>query len=107
MPTGLLNCGVNDVPTLDCIFPLMATFIYWALVFVGSVAVIFIIVAGIKYIMSWGDAKSVESARRTLTFAVLGLLVVMFSFLIVSVVGKITNVACLNGNAPLSFTSCQ
>lgn len=107
MPSGLFNCGVNGVVTLDCIFPLLATLIYWALVFVGSLAVIFIIIAGLKYIMSWGDAKSVESARRTLTFAILGLLLVLFSFLVVNVIGKITNVACLNSNTPLSFTSCQ
>src|SRR3972149_5145251 len=49
--------------TLDCIFPLLATIIYWALFFVGAAAVIMIIIGGIRFITSGGDAKRVEGAK--------------------------------------------
>jgi len=44
-------------------------------ILVGIAAVIFIIVAGFKYISSGGDATKVTSAKTTLIYALVGLLV--------------------------------
>ena len=93
--------------TLACIFPLLATIIYWALFFVGAAAVIMIIIGGIRFITSGGDAKRVEGAKKTIAFAILGLVLVFTSFLIVNLIAQITGVACLSTNNILSFTTCQ
>jgi hypothetical protein len=52
----------------------------------GAVAVIMIIISGLKYITSTGDATAAGNARKTLIYAVVGLIVVLFAQLIVKFV---------------------
>ena len=49
----------------------------------GVIAVFMIIISGMKYITSSGDAQAVSSAKRTLIYAIVGLVVVAVSQLIV------------------------
>ena len=58
-----------------------------------------------KFITSGGDPKQAEGARKTLTFAIIGLMVVVFSFAIVNLVAKTTGVGCLKISS-LSLTKC-
>lgn len=106
----IAGCGTTvngvQVATLNCVFPLIATLIFWALILAGSVAVIFIIIAGIRYITSGGDAKKLESARQTFVFAVIGLFLIFLSFFIVKTIGEITGVACIDPSKPLTFETC-
>ncbi len=46
-------------------------------------ALVFLVYGGLNYIMSEGDKTKVESARRTIVYAIIGLLVAFFSFVIV------------------------
>jgi hypothetical protein len=91
----LESCGVNGVATLDCIFPLISNLIYWLLLFSGTVSITIIIISGIRFITSGGEAKSVDTAKKSMTYAILGLLLVFLSFLIINVVAFVTNVACI------------
>lgn len=50
---------------------------------VGVVAVIMIIIGGLKYVTSTGDAGSAASARNTIIYAVVGLVVVVLAQFIV------------------------
>ncbi len=52
-------------------------------VLAGVIAVIMIIIAGMKYITSGGDAQAVASAKKTLIYAIVGLIVVATSQVIV------------------------
>jgi Type IV secretion system pilin len=52
----------------------------------GIIAVIMIIVGGIKYTTSTGDSGSVNSARETIIYAVVGLVVSIMAFAIVNFV---------------------
>ncbi len=52
----------------------------------GAVAVIVIILSGIFYATSGGNAASVKRAKDTLLYAVVGLLVALFSYAIVNYV---------------------
>lgn len=52
----------------------------------GLLAVIFIIVGGIKYASSSGDPKRIESAKQTLLYAVIGLVVAMLARVIIGFV---------------------
>ncbi len=63
--------------------------------FGGVIALIVIIYSGIKLISSGGEAKQVEGARQTLTYGIIGLLVIFFSFLILNIISAITGVSCI------------
>lgn len=57
---------------------------------VGIVAVIMIIYGGFKYISSGGDSGNVTSAKNTIIYAVIGLVVVaMAQFIVQFVLGKV------------------
>lgn len=56
----------------------------------GIAAVVMIIVAGLKYITSGGDASSISGAKNALIYALVGLVVVALSQVIVRfVLGKV------------------
>src|SRR5438105_1086300 len=55
-----------------------------ALIFlVGAVSVIMIIIGGLRYVISNGDQKAIESAKNTILYAVIGIVVAIASFAIV------------------------
>lgn len=58
---------------------------------VGASAVIVIIISGIKYTTSAGDAGQVAGAKRTLLYAVVGLAVAMLAYVIVNWVFRTVN----------------
>lgn len=96
-----------QVTTLSCIFPLMANIISWLLQFSGIVAVVLIIYAGIRLISSGGDPKQIEGAKKILTYAIMGLVLIFLSFAILTFIADITGVACIDPNEIMSFTSCK
>lgn len=99
------GCIVSgDVLTINCIPYLVQNIIFWLLVFAGTVAVILIIVAGIKFILSGGDAKQTEGARKTLTFAIIGLILILFSFAIVKFIAQTTGLNCITR---FGFSHCN
>jgi hypothetical protein len=55
-------------------------------VIVGLVAVVMIIVGGFKYITSNGDSGAMQSAKHTIIYAIIGLIVVAFAQFIVQFV---------------------
>jgi hypothetical protein len=50
---------------------------------VGSVSVIMIIVGGLRYAISNGDAKATEGAKNTILYSVIGVIVAIASYAIV------------------------
>ena len=53
---------------------------------IGSVAVIMIIVGGLKYVTSAGDSSAVSGAKNTILYAVVGLVVAAMAYAIVNFV---------------------
>jgi hypothetical protein len=99
------SCGTsaNEVWTLDCIFPLLQRIIFWALTFAATIAVIMIIYSGIRLITSGGDSKSIDSAKKTLTFAVFGLILILLSFAIINLISYASGVSCIK---LMGFSAC-
>mgnify|MGYP000853615305 FL=1 len=58
---------------------------------VGILAVIMIIWGGIRYVLSGGDSGAVSSAKKTILYAVVGLIVAILAYAIVNFV--ITTIA--------------
>ena len=90
------NCLDNDVATLGCIPIVLQNVINAALLFSGTIALILVILSGIKFITSKGDQKQVDTAKRSLTYAILGLFIILLSFFIIQIISYVTGVKCIN-----------
>lgn len=70
--------SVNNIPTL-----IQASFTWLASV-IGTLAMVMIIFAGAQMIFSQGDPQAVTRAKSSLTYALYGLAIVIFAYVIVS-----------------------
>ena len=94
----------EKVASLNCFPALFINIINALLGFSGVVAVFLVIYSGIQFIISGGEAKQVEGARKTLTFAVMGLIVVLLSFLIINIIATLTGTECIK---LFGFDNCK
>jgi hypothetical protein len=72
--SGQANCNPNQAT--NSINDTIATVINILSVIVGIVAVIMIIYAGFRYITSAGNEQNIATAKRTLIYAIIGLIIV-------------------------------
>ena len=98
------NSIAGNVATLDCVPIIVHNIIFGAFLFSGIVAVILIIYSGIKFILSGGDPKQVEGARKTMTYAIIGFILILLSFVILNLISTVTGVSCIK---LFGFTNCQ
>lgn len=83
-----IDAGSNGIPTMtgDDLLKNGLNLTYFL---AGIIAVIVIIVAGLMYTTSSGDSGRVAKAKNLLTYAIIGLIVVMSAFVITNfVVGR-------------------
>lgn len=80
----------SDIASLACIPVILGNIIYWLLIFAGIIALFFIIFSGIRMITSGGDPKQLDTAKKTLTYAIVGLLLILFSFAILRLISQVT-----------------
>lgn len=60
--------------------------------FVAIVLLVMLITGGFKIMTAGGDPKAIESAKKTITMAIAGLLVILFGYIILAIVYKFTGV---------------
>ncbi len=48
----------------------------------GSIAIVLIIIAGIRFVTSGGDPKKLAAAQATITYAIIGIAVTVLAFVI-------------------------
>ena len=53
---------------------------------VGAVSVIMVVVGGLKYTLSGGDSSGIKSAKDTILYAIIGLVIASFAYSIVNFV---------------------
>lgn len=58
----------------------------WLSAMIGIVAVIFLILGGIQYASAFGDSEKLNKAKRTITYAIIGVALASISYLIVPMV---------------------
>lgn len=81
LTTDERNCA--DDTAGQTINDIIATVINIFSFVVGVIAVIMIIIGGIKYITSGGDSNNISSAKTTIIYAIIGLVVVALAQIIV------------------------
>lgn len=82
---------INPLPTDN----LLATFLNIAKGFLAGIAiwaVIFIIVGGFRMVVAAGNEEAITVAKKTITWAILGLVIALLSFSIVAIVQNLLNV---------------
>lgn len=77
---GLDKTGTAPSTDVDSV---IRTIINILSLIVGIVAVIMIIIGGLKYITSSGDANNISSAKNTILYAIIGLIIVALAQVIV------------------------
>lgn len=97
-PTGgIVNCesslpggisGVSETNSCDLckLVSMINTIFNYAAVFLGGAAVLMIIVGGIMYMTASGSQELITRGKKTLQFAIIGLVVVILSFVIVQTI---------------------
>lgn len=95
-PTGQVNpgaCAFTGNSPETKLNQIVATIINLFSVVVGVVAVLMIIVGGFRYITSGGDSGNVSTAKNTILYAIVGLVIVALSqFIVKFVLSKATGV---------------
>ena len=80
------------VATISDLGTVFTNVVKYALGFAGIVLFILLLVGGFKFITSGGDPKAVEGAKKTLTSAILGLVLILISYLILVLISAIIGV---------------
>jgi len=70
----------------DTVGPLIQTVINILLYILGMIAVVMIVIGGIRYTTSNGDSGAIKSAKDTILYSVIGLIVAILSYTIVNFV---------------------
>ena len=70
----------NNITLMDAITSIIKVILF----IVGALAVVMIIYSGIQYLLSAGDSAKVEKAKNTIMYAIVGLVVAIAAYAIVT-----------------------
>jgi len=91
-PSALNNSGIV-IPTntglanpSGGIKAILTNLLTWLLGVVGIIAIIGFVISGIQYIMAAGDEKIIETAKRNMLYSIIGVIVVLASFVIIQAI---------------------
>lgn len=80
------NLGLPDASSPEDVRGTIIDIIAAILNFLALIAVIVVIIAGIRLILSQGEDEQKDKAKKTILYAIIGLVVVLFARVIVSLV---------------------
>lgn len=83
-----INSGVTDAGGTTAnktdVGAIIKTIVNTLLFIIGAVSVVMIVIGGLKYVLSNGESAAVTSAKNTIFYAVIGLVVAALAYAIVS-----------------------
>lgn len=80
------QANFTDVPELGAIVPMIEKAMGYLIPIAGLLCLVFIIIGGYMWITSAGDPAKIKQAQGTLTWAVIGLVFVLLSYTILTVI---------------------
>ncbi len=97
LPGGQTIAAPKELPQggLPFLGKVLGNFITLMIVLAVISVVIVIVWSGTQWIRSGGDKSKLQAARSRLTWAVVGLLIVLLAFFIINVIGYFFNVPLL------------
>jgi hypothetical protein len=84
--------GGESVATIQGLECLIGNVLSIALSGIGIAGFVMMIVGAFRYMLSGGNAKGTEGGRNTITFAIVGLVVALSSFIILNIVAAFTGI---------------
>jgi hypothetical protein len=88
------SAGGTGLPNDTSVSGFIMKIINIALTVAGLVAVLFLIIGGFRYITSAGNEETAESAKKIIINAIIGIVIIILSFVIVRVISE----ALVNNN---------
>jgi hypothetical protein len=55
----------------------------------GAVAILFLIIGGVEILTAYGNEEKITKGKKTITFAIVGLLIALLSYAIVTIISSI------------------
>lgn len=84
--------NADDVATIKCLEPLFAS-VVTAIVSLSGVALFLMLLAGgFNFLFAGGDQKKLETARGTITAAIMGLVILVCAYLILRLISVFTGI---------------
>ena len=87
---------MNDPAQISDIVGILANIIGLLAPAAAIAVFVMIVIAGFQFLTSGGDPKGVAAARTTLTYAILGAILVVVVFLVLLLIGAVTGVDLVN-----------
>lgn len=88
-PNADLGCELagpgGDVVSLGCLAIIIKNVVEVTLLFLGSIALILLLWGSVQLLLSRGDPKALQAAKGRVTFTILGLVAILGTFIVVSV----------------------
>ncbi len=78
------NCYKTNIPTVSASSSELHTILQMFFGILAAIAVLFVVIGGFRYTISSGDPKSMQEAKDTILYAVIGLVVALFAESIVT-----------------------
>jgi len=76
----------NPLPNISTPEDLVKKVVNWLLGLVSVIALIVLVIGGFRYLTSGGNEKAMESAKNIITWAVVGLVIILCSAIIINVI---------------------
>jgi hypothetical protein len=92
------SCLVNipgaegGVPTVKCLEVVFANILFMAVSLAVLALFVMLVVGGFRFLTAGGDAKAATAAKQTLTYAVIGIVLMALAFLIFRLIEFFTGV---------------
>ena len=88
--TKTIQKAVGDPAKLSDLEKVFENVVSVALGLAGIVLFVMLIIGGFRYITAGGDPKGIEGAKKTLTYAIAGMVLVALSYLIINFIASFT-----------------
>ena len=89
---GPQDNGAGDVATIQGLECLIANIFTVFITLLGLAGFVMFLVAGVRWLTSGGNSKGIETAKNTMTFAVVGLVVALSAFIVINLIADFTGV---------------
>ncbi len=84
--------AISDPATIQDLEEVFGRILSLAIPFGGLAAFVMLIIGGFKYLTSGGDPRKSEAAKQTITYALVGLVLLVSAFLIINFIKAFTGV---------------
>ena len=97
LSNGLSSSGVGSyfggggISGATSLTDLISRVIQILLLFAGAIAVVFVIIGGYWYITSAGNEETAEKGQKTLTNAIIGVIIIVLSYAIITVIANLVS----------------